>query len=33
LTHQEQIHANKFGLSNQLIKRGIRLHYGTEITP
>jgi len=33
LTHQEQIHANKFGVSNQQVKRGMRLHSGTELTP
>jgi len=33
LPHQEQIHADKLGVSNYQIKRGMGLHYGTEITP
>jgi len=30
LQHQDQIHADKLGVSNSKIKRGMGLHNGTE---
>jgi len=30
--HQEQIHADKRGVFNQQIKKGMRLLFGSEIT-